>query len=226
MEEQQILKDFFCKGKEFLLNDELVENPGSFNKKEAIDYIDILCDIPMVSFIHYLTENIAPVFIRSTDITQSSRIEACHIEICKAFIKVNNRGITLSEVGKLLQDDGVKRSANTINRYGLDQTKTARQLGLVRNIGNKWYLTCYGIVFLDLDESKRIALMARLLMRDPLYSQITRDALNEDVKITKYMFDLSDKTINRRKGSVLKLCNMIVSECQKNSSLELHLITF
>lgn len=102
-----------------------------------------------------------------------------------------------------------------LRKYGENQIKTASQLGLAFEYYNHWYLNCLGYVYMDLDQERRTSLLARTLLRDPLYAKILTDITQRDVYLKSYMGFLSTTTINRRIPSICKLLSICLSECDK-----------
>lgn len=215
-----ILEDFFSRKKEHLMNKKMHAN-SQFDAENILNYIETLCNIPYSCFLDYLKDFCSAELITSENITQSSSFKYYTIELCKAFEIGGDRGLTLTQIGFLLHNDDKVRSVNTLNRFGLDQTKTARQFGLVRyGQDNRWYLSCLGKVFLKLEVSKQKALLSRCILRDPFYALIVRDAMSSEVVVRDYMSELeSITTINRRLSSVNHILNLIEEqikiECPK-----------
>lgn len=226
MDQNELLDLFFSQKKENTIFKQLRNDPASFDSSAMIDFINLLCDIPFECFIDYIAQHKNENMIDSSVLTQSSNIENCKTKICLAFRSVNDKGLTLTEIGGLLHDDGKERSNNTLNRFGRDQTKTAMQLGLTRSYSDgKWYLSPIGKVFPELTDSVKDKILARCLLRDPLYFQLVVDALAKDIQITDYMIDLdSDITINRRRSSIYNLVKIIYAEVSRECPTKLHLI--
>lgn len=214
METKIILDEFFARKKEHQMNKTLYSNPTNFNADEIKNYIDTLCGISYVSFLEYLKDFCSPELITSENITQSSSFKYYTTELCKAFERAGDCGLSLTQIGFYLHNDGKIRKENTLNRFGLDQTKTARQFGLVRYaLDNKWYLSCIGKVFLSLDASTKQSLLARCILRDPFYASIVRDAMVSEVIIRNYMNELeSISTITRRLSSVNRILDLIENQ--------------
>lgn len=225
MDQPKILRSFFNKDFENKQDDILKKQSSEFNKNEVLEYITKICSIPYKEFILYVKENPNNMVIRSSDLTQSSKLEACTTKLCDAFNRGSDKGLELKEVGLLLHNDEKERSDNTLGRYGLDQTKTGRQLGLTRCCNGKWYLTCIGKVFLLLDKNKQDSLLARIILRDPLYSRLIKDAQNKDIHICDYMMDIGEETIKRRKSSIRNIVKIALSECSLEK-IVLHNITY
>ena len=214
METKIILDEFFTRTKEHQMNKALHSNPQTFNADKVKDYINKLCSIPYATFLNYLKDFCSPELITSENITQSSSFKYYTTELCKAFDRGGDRGLTLTQIGFLLHNDDKVRKVNTLNRFGLDQTKTARQFGLVRyGQDNRWYLSCLGKVFLKLEASKQKSLLSRCILRDPFYASIIRDAMNSEVIVREYMSELeSITTIKRRLTSVNNILDLIENQ--------------
>lgn len=225
MDQEFLLQSFFKRDFENKQDEILNKQPSEFNRDEVIEYIMKVCSIPYKAFISYVKENPNNTVIRSCDLTQSSRLEACTTRLCDAFNRGADKGLELKEIGLLLHNDDKERSVNTLGRYGLDQTKTGRQLGLTRCCKGKWYLTCIGKVFLFLEKEKQVSLLARIILRDPLYSILIKDATSRNVHICDYMMDIGEETIKRRKSSIRNIIKIALSECNLEN-IVLHDITY
>ena len=224
MEQNDILHLFFSQEKEYLEFKKNRSNNTEFDKDGMLQYIKDVCAIPYGTFIDYIRVHPHSQMIDSLDLTQSSNIIHCKAELCEAFLRSNDRGLTLTEIGALLHNDDKERTQNTLNRFGRDQTYTGRQLGLTRLFSNgKWYLSAIGKVFLLLDENTQNAIIARCLLRDPLYHRLVVDMLEEDIQLTDYMIDLdSESTIKRRKSSIKGVLKIIFNEVNKECPNKIH----
>jgi hypothetical protein len=67
-----------------------------------------------------------------------------------------------------------------------------------------------------LEPQQQKSLLARTILRVPLYQAILNDILENDVDLTNYMMALSDTTKGRRSGSILKMINLCLDECRKD----------
>ena len=226
MEQKELLELFFSQKKEYQEFKNLRKNPSSFDREGMITYIKNICAIPLGFFIDYISEHPSSRMIDTLDLTQSSKISNCKSRICEAINRANDRGLTLTEIGGLLHDDNKKRTNNTLNRFGRDQTLTARQLGLTKqHLDGKWYLSSIGKVYLDSDNSTQEKIIARCLLRDPLYHQLVVDSITKDIHILDYMTDLdSEETIKRRKSSIYNLVKIIIKQVEKDCPSKLNQI--
>ncbi len=191
-----------------------------------LQYIKDVCAIPYGTFIDYISVHPHSQMIDSLDLTQSSNIKYCKAQLCEAFLRGNDRGLTLTEIGALLHNDNKERTQNTLNRFGRDQTFTGRQLGLTRSSSNgKWYLSAIGKVFLQLDETTQNSIIARCLLRDPLYHRLVVDMLEKDIQLSDYMINLdSESTVNRRKSSINGVLKIIFNEVNRECPNKIHTV--
>ena len=70
-------------------------------------------------------------------------------------------------------------------------------------------------IYNELEPHIQKSLLARTILRIPLYQTILAEIIEKDVDLTKYMGSLSDTTIGRRSGSILKMINLCLDECRK-----------
>ena len=184
---------FFNKTYEYKVNKLLMTNEpldeSLFPREAVINYIKDVCSIPYIDFLDYLKKNPSSLSFDTSNITQCSRFENCTTQFCRVYKNINySRGLDTKELGDLLQI-GVAHSSEegSLRRYGRDQSCAAKQLGLADNNGRLWFMTCLGMVFLDLSQALQQSIMARALLRDPFYSRLVFHALNEDVMLKNWM---------------------------------------
>lgn len=180
-------------------------------EEDTLGYVNKVLSIPLVDFLEYLILQPMNAFVTPEHITQCSHIELCHIEMCEAFKRANCKGLTLSEIGQKLHNDGITRTNGTESKFG-ENVKGAKQFGLTFYRDGKWYLSAIGAIFDKLNEKSQTALLARNLCREPLYSQILIEAINKDVFLEDYMCTLSESTIKRRTPCVKAFCNLVVKQ--------------
>lgn len=214
MEPEFSLKQFFSMEFEMFYNKPFSCPLNGKQEKDVIDYIKCVISTPLVDFLTYIKDNPKPL-IEAGNITQASRVSLCHSEMCEALQRANDRGLTFSEIGWYLHNDNKERSKNTEAKFG-ENVKGAQQFGLTIIYKQKWYLTCLGKVFLKLNESERLALLARTLLRDPFYKHVLVALSNGDVNVVDYMIDISPSTIKRRTTSVKSFCAIV----QKQAEIE------
>ena len=199
-----LIKFFFSQENEKMINEKILDDIDYIVPKDRIlEYINKIIDIPYTDFITYLKDTPNNQEIDSSHITQCSSFTACESYLCKALIRENNLGFEYEEIGILLSEFISSNKSCALRKYGENQIKTASQLGLAFEYYNHWYLNCLGYVYLDLDQERRTSLLARTLLRDPLYAKILTDITQRDIYLKSYMGFLSTTTINRRIPSVM-----------------------
>ena len=211
-----LIRFFFSQENEKMINEKILDDIDYIVPKDRIlEYINKIIDIPYTDFITYLKDTPNNQEIDSSHITQCSSFTACESYLCKALIRENNLGFEYEEIGILLSEFISSNKSCALRKYGENQIKTASQLGLAFEYYNHWYLNCLGYVYMDLDQERRTSLLARTLLRDPLYAKILTDITQRDVYLKSYMGFLSTTTINRRIPSICKLLSICLSECDK-----------
>ena len=216
MNNYDLIKFFFSQENEKMINEKILDDVDYVVPKDRIlEYINKVIDIPYADFIAYLKDNPNTQEIDSSHITQCSSFIACEASLCEVLLNENNPGLEYAEIGILLSSFISSNKSGALRKYGENQIKTAFQLGLAFEYYNHWYLSCLGYVYLDLDNEKRLSILARTLLRDPLYAKLIIDITQRDIYLKDYMDFLSVATINRRFPSVVKLLSICLSECNK-----------
>lgn len=182
-------------------------------KQEVNDYIHKVLAIPYFEFIDYAREHEG--IIENDQLTQSSSFAACTSDMCKALEIQGNPGMSFVDIGQLFPQYVKARNEGAFRKYGENQIKTSTQLGLTFEYYGLWFLTCVGYIFNELEEIQQKSLLARTILRIPLYKTILTKILEEDVDLTEYMQSLSDSTKGRRSGSILRMINLCLDECRK-----------
>ncbi len=197
--------------------DDLVLSDKNFvvPKQKVHDYIERVLSIPYIDFLDYV--KIHQGVIKDEQLTQSSSFAACSTQMCKVLEWHGNPGMQFVEIGQLFPQYVRQRNEMAFRKYGENQIKTSAQLGLVFEYYGYWYLTCVGYVFNELECQQQLSLLARTILRIPLYSDIIIKLMNNDVNITMYMDNLADSTKGRRSGSILRMINLCLEECDRNS---------
>lgn len=168
MNDYDLIKFFFSQENEKMINDKILDDVDYIVPKDRIlEYINKVIDIPYADFIAYLKENPNTREINSSHITQCSSFTACEASLCEVLLSENNPGLEYAEIGILLSSYVSSNTSGALRKYGENQIKTAYQLGLAFEYYNHWYLSCLGYVYLDLDNEKRLNILARTLLRDP-----------------------------------------------------------
>lgn len=184
-------------------------------KKKVCDYIDRVLSIPYIEFIDYIRENKG--IIDDTQLTQSSNFITCSSDMCEAIESRGNPGLSFVEIGQMFPKYNLKKNETAYRKYGENQVKTSTQLGLTFEYYDHWYLTCVGYVYNQLDHQKQEALLARTILRIPLYQNLLLCLIKEDVYLTNYMNKIAPSTQGRRAGSILKLLEFCLHQCRREN---------
>lgn len=182
-------------------------------KQKVKDYISKVLAIPYNEFIEYIKNNKG--IIEDDQLTQSSNFAACSSEMCKALERQGNPGMNFVDIGRLFPQYVKAGNEGAFRKYGENQIKTSSQLGLTFEYYGCWYLTCVGYIYNELETQQQVSILARTILRTPLYQTILAELLDKDVDLTKYMQSLSDSTKGRRCGSILRMINLCLDECRK-----------
>jgi SOS-response transcriptional repressor LexA len=182
-------------------------------KQEVCDYINKVLAIPYYEFICFAKENRG--IIEDDQLTQSSNFAACSSEMCQVMESQGNLGMRFVDIGQQFPQYIKQNNEVAYRKYGENQVKTAAQLGLTFEYYDYWYLTCVGYVYNDLNQQQQTALLARTVLRIPLYQDLLLRLLKEDVFLTEYMQHLAPSTKGRRTGSIMRLLNLCLSECRR-----------
>lgn len=180
-------------------------------KQKVHEYVKKALSIPYLEYLDYTRHNKGR--ITDDQLTQSSSFSACSIDMCTALEMQGNPGMRYIDIGQLFPQYVKVKNEAAFRKYGENQIKTSTQLGLTFEYYNCWYLTCVGYIYNELEEQQQKSLLARTILRTPLYQDIITRLLDEDVDLTKYMQSLSDSTKGRRSGSILKMINLCLDEC-------------
>lgn len=180
-------------------------------KNKIHEYIKRALSIPYQDYIEYIRKNHG--YITDDQLTQSSSFAACTSEMCKAIEWQGNPGMKYVDIGQLFPQYIKQRNEAAFRKYGENQVKTSAQLGLTFEYYDFWYLTCVGYVYNELDERQQKKLLARTILRTPLYQDILLRLLEENVDMSDYMINLAPSTQGRRSGSIIRLLKCCLDEC-------------
>lgn len=194
--------------------DDLILSDKNFvvPKQKVHDYIKKILSIPYTDFIVYVRTNKGVVKI--DQLTQSSNFSACSSEMCEAIEWQGNPGMGFVEIGQLFPQYIKQQNETAYRKYGENQVKTSAQLGLTFEYYDYWYLTCVGYVFNELNQQEQEALLARTILRVPLYQDLLLRLMQGDVFLTDYMEQIAPSTKGRRAGSIMKLLDFCLAECR------------
>lgn len=182
-------------------------------KMKVYEYIEEAISIPYREYIEYVRMKKGQ--IADSQLTQSSSFVACSSDMCTVLESQGNPGLHFIDIGKLFPQYVKVHNDAAFRKYGENQIKTSSQLGLSFEYYGYWYLTCIGYIYNLLEVTEQKSLLARTILRIPLYQHIISEILEEDVEIIKYMQSLSDSTKGRRSGSILRMINICLDECKK-----------
>lgn len=183
-------------------------------KQKVSEYVENVLAIPYCDFIEYVRNHIGNV--EDDQLTQSSSFVACSSDMCRALERQGNPGLRFIEIGQLFPQYVKVKNEAAFRKYGENQIKTSTQLGLTFEYYGNWYLSCVGYIYNDLELQQQKMLLARTILRIPLYQSILTEILEKDIDITQYMQSLSDSTKGRRSGSILRMINICLEECRRN----------
>ena len=183
-------------------------------KDKILEYIENVLSIPYIEYIDYIRHNMGS--ISDDQLTQSSSFSACTSDMCRAIEWQGNLGMHFVDIGQLFPQYVKVKNDAAYRKYGENQIKTSTQLGLTFEYYGCWYLTCVGYIYNELDVQQQRPLLARTILRTPLYQHILTNILERDVDLTDYMQSLSDSTKGRRSGSILRMINICLDECRRN----------
>lgn len=175
-------------------------------KNKLNNYINKVLDIPYIEYIHYIEKNTGVV--EENQLTQSSKFTACTSEMCEAIINKGNPGMKFVDIGQLFSHYIKQNNDMAFRKYGENQVKTSMQLGLTFEYYDFWYLTCVGYIYNELDKNCQKSLLARTLLRIPLYQNLLLQLLKRDVFLAEFMKNLAPSTQGRRAGSIIRLLKL------------------
>lgn len=217
MTNTEILELFFSRAYENTLNNNILSDVDYAIPYDGIlNYVCEIITVPYKEYLEYIEfhPDISP--ITSQNITQSSSFTACEREMVEMFLEDDNSGLLFDQIGarftKYVRSDNVV----AYRKYGENQVKTSSQLGLAFEYFKHWYLNCVGYIYNQLPADDQQSLLARNILRDPLYRKIMNALLHYDIDIIPYMSCLkSDETKYRRYDSVKTLLDICIREATK-----------
>jgi len=216
MNNSELVEIFFSHAFEDLWNEKILDDKLFVVPTVRIyDYLLKIISIPYSEFLYYLIDFDLPE-ISPCDMTQCSSFSACEIEMCENLIAEDNPGFDFVDIGMLYPQYCKTAKEGALRKYGENQIKTSRQLGLTYEYCGLWYLDCIGYAYPKFNQHQRQALLARTLLRDPLYGRIIRDLLIGDTNLAKYLTGLSESTILRRGPGITKILAIAVTEAENN----------
>jgi hypothetical protein len=218
---EQTILEFFYGDVETTINNAILDDIDYVVPKNRIlSYVNKLLAIPYSEYLYSLI-SWELTKIESGDLTQSSCFSAAEIEMCQALLSFDNLGFTFEEIGQLFPQYCKKNSLYALRKYGENQVKTSKQLGLTYQYYGKWYLNCLGYIYEDLSEENRRLLLARTILRDSLYGSMMRDLIFNDIALEDYLIGLSKSTIARRATGILRILGLGI-EAAERENIPLH----
>lgn len=221
MSNQIDIESFFYRSLENQVNEKMLDD-YSYNIPMPLlrNYIKNIIEIPYEEFIYFIISWGYPL-ITTEDMTQSSSFSASEIEMCNILCDNDNPGYSFEEIGRLFPHYCKAQTEYALRKYGENQIKTSKQLGLVFQYYSSWYLSCFGYVYKELNEADRASFLARSILRDPFYGTIVRDLISNDVTINRYLKGLSPSTIHRRSPGITRILKFAINAA-KEEGIELH----
>ena len=215
MTDSEYIVYFFSKSYEKTL-DKLIRDDRDYiiPFEQLKKYVMKVISISYRDFIDYIRNNQFATNIETSDITQSSSFSACEIEMCNALLWADNRGFNFLEIGKLFPQYVSHPNDTAYRKYGENQIRTSSHLGLVYEYYKYWYLSCLGYIYPSLKYDERMKLLARTVLRMPLYQDMVLRLLRGVVSLTDYMKTMAPSTQGRRAGSIMRLLDICLNECR------------
>lgn len=215
MTNAEIIEIFFSKAFEETFNEKILNDKNYVVPIDRVlSYVNEVLSVPYSDYLYQLIDVDFPP-ITSTDITQCSSFSSCEIDMCQNLIYEDNPGFSFDDIGRLFSDKCKTQTSRALVKYGENQIKTSRQLGLAYEYYGLWYLDVLGYVYPSLSSSQRDSLLARTILRDTFYGSIIKEGLSGAVNLSNYMKGLSNSTIGRRSRGIMHILNFAVREAQK-----------
>lgn len=217
MNKEDVISIFFSKSYEKQLNEMVLDDIDYVvDIYGVLNYVANVIDVPYADYLKYITDHPSNDFITPTDITQSSCFAACETEMIDVFLSEDNRGLDFKSIGKHFTKYVKSNKDGAYRKYGENQVKTAAQLGLAYEYFKHWYLNSVGYVYNELGQEDKMSLLARNILREPLYASMICDIQQHDIDIVSYMDCLdSEETKARRYENVKCLLDICLNECKK-----------
>lgn len=217
MKKEDVLSMFFSRSYEKQLNEKVLDDIDYVvDEYGVLNYVANVIDVPFADFINYVLDHPSNESIQSNNITQSSCFAACEREMIDVFLSENNRGLDFISIGKHFTKYVRSNKDAAFRKYGENQVKTCAHLGLAFEYFKHWYLNSVGYIYNELGEEDKMSLLARNILREPLYAKMINDIMYHDIDLISYMDCLdSDDTKARRYESVKYLLDICLNECNK-----------
>lgn len=217
MNKEDVISIFFSKSYENQLNERILDDIDYVvDVYGVLNYVANVINVPYADFLEYIRKHPSKTPIQSANITQSSCFAACETEMIEVFLSEDNKGLDFINIGKHFTKYVRSNKDAAFRKYGENQVKTAAQLGLAYEYFKHWYLNSVGYVYNELGQEDRMSLLARNILREPLYAMMLCDIQHHDIDIISYMDCLdSEETKARRYENVKFLLEICLNECKK-----------
>lgn len=212
MEINSYLNSFFLRFFEKEYNNLLLDRSYVLDRESIITYVKNAISIPLSAYFDWLRSRKPFVSLDSSSVPQFSSLAMCTSSLCQIMSRHDEKGLTNTELGKILQDDGVCRTLVADTKFGENHGKTAELLGLVYRIKRYRYLSCIGYVFNELALEEREKLLCRLFVRSPLFEFLFPLIDERPCSMRDILDFLSDSTYKRRKPNLRVLFQLISNE--------------
>lgn len=197
-----ILDAFYSRTYENDINKKMLYYNYDFPTEEVENYVrQILC-VPVEQFIQRDITMETAEAITPKDVFQFSTLEAGTDHICQVLSEAGNPGVTFIQAGKLLLDDGTQRKDMAYIKYGENHLKTAEALGLLYELTRTYFVSCIGMIYLNLDTEDRKKLNVRLFLRNKFVARLIKATASANVDARQFLYMLSDATYIRRKSNI------------------------
>lgn len=222
---EELLETFFNGFYEEDITEAMFERDYVYPQAQMEDYVLSLVATPYRGFIDYICSHYCAKAITTAEIPQISNYDMSTRGVCDIMRNMDDSGVDYNELGVMMFLDGAERNPGAYLKFGENHVKGASFHGLTHCCGGKWFLTCLGRIYPDLDEEMRSALSARTLLRKPFFHLVISEAMEHDVNIRDFMPGLALTTQKRRSSSCMHFLNVIIKQCEQES-IPIHSIIF
>lgn len=193
---------FYRRTYETDINKKMLYYDYVFPMEEVEDYVQQIISVPIEQFVQRDIDIETMEAITPKDVFQFSTLEAGTDQVCFVLNNAGNPGVTFIEAGKLLLDDGKPRKDTAYIKYGENHLKTAEALGLLYELTRTYFVSCIGVVYLQLNEEDRKKLLTRLFLRNKFIARLIKASATARVDARQFLYMLSDATYVRRKSNI------------------------
>ncbi len=210
MNTSDVVLEFYNRGFESKINENLLEYNYKFPEEKVFDYVTSVTEIPVDQFLDNYYSIGKDRNITSKDLLQFSSLEDATITICERYIEECNPGFSAEETGRLLLKNEQAKRLLAYRKYGENHAKAAEAFGLVYSITNVFFLSGLGLVYLQLSDKQREQLLTRMVLRTHEIEQLYRNyRQGKHTSAREYMNMLSDSTYRRRRSNLRRLIRVL-----------------